>query len=76
MQRSNFASLIALALSAAPQSWAGIRLSSSHAMRDWQPTSHRHRSHGGGHAGQAAKRKARNRKRNKIARASRCANRA
>lgn len=37
---------------------------------------HSHRSRIGSHAGQAAKRKARNRKRNKIARASRRANRA
>lgn len=75
MQRTQFAALLAAALSAVPDPVMQA-MRQMHTASSWRPTQHRHRSHGGGHAGESANSKARNRKRNKIARASRRANRA
>jgi hypothetical protein len=72
MQRTSLAQLLALALAAVPTGFTDAMQHAQRAPRTWQPSNNRHRSH----AGEAAKRKARNRKRNKIARASRRANRA
>lgn len=75
MQRTSLAQLIAFALASMPAGLTDAMRQAS-APRSWSPSNTRHRSHGAGHAGEAVKRKARNRRRNKIARASRRANRA